>query len=223
MLNYLFGEVNIYILLFGSLVVITYSSLGGIKSVSFTDMIQFFSFGVVIPMMVFLIWKEISSVDEISNILITNPLFDYKAGPLSWTPPYPNRVQVGATAGCFHKNGSVHIGIGGKVYKEHRLIYLFHKGWLPEKIDHKDNNHSNNKIENLREANQSQNSLNRVIHKNNKSGCKNVHWQKNMNKWCVIMSINSKRNIVGYFEDLELANLIAIEYRAKYHGEFARS
>ena len=78
LLNYLFGEVNIYILLFGSLVVITYSSLGGIKSVTFTDMIQFFTFGVVIPMMVFLIWKEISSVDEISNILITNPLFDYK-------------------------------------------------------------------------------------------------------------------------------------------------
>jgi len=78
LLNYLFGEINIYILVFASLVVITYSTLGGIKSVTFTDMIQFFTFGVIIPMMVFLIWKEISSVDEISNILATNPLFDYK-------------------------------------------------------------------------------------------------------------------------------------------------
>ena len=78
LLNYLFGEINIYILVFASLVVITYSTLGGIKSVTFTDMIQFFTFGVIIPMMVFLIWKEISSVDEISNILVTNPLFDYK-------------------------------------------------------------------------------------------------------------------------------------------------
>lgn len=78
LLNYLFGEINIYILVFASLVVITYSTLGGIKSVTFTDMIQFFTFGVIIPMMVFLIWKEISSVDEILNILATNPLFDYK-------------------------------------------------------------------------------------------------------------------------------------------------
>jgi Na+/proline symporter/signal transduction histidine kinase len=78
LLNYLFGELNIYILVFSSLIVITYSTLGGIKSVTFTDMIQFFTFGVVIPMMVFLIWQEINSVDEISNILTTNPLFDYK-------------------------------------------------------------------------------------------------------------------------------------------------
>lgn len=78
LLNYLFGELNIYVLVFSSLIVITYSTLGGIKSVTFTDMIQFFTFGVVIPMMVFLIWQEINSVDEISNILTTNPLFDYK-------------------------------------------------------------------------------------------------------------------------------------------------
>ena len=78
LLNYLFGELNIYVLVFSSLIVITYSTLGGIKSVTFTDMIQFFTFGVVIPMMVFLIWQEINSVDEISNILTTNPLFNYK-------------------------------------------------------------------------------------------------------------------------------------------------
>jgi len=78
LLNYLFEELNIYVLVFSSLIVITYSTLGGIKSVTFTDMIQFFTFGVVIPMMVFLIWQEINSVDEISNILTTNPLFDYK-------------------------------------------------------------------------------------------------------------------------------------------------
>ena len=29
-------------------------------------------------MVVFIVWKEISSVDKISNILITKPLFDYK-------------------------------------------------------------------------------------------------------------------------------------------------
>ena len=31
LLNYLFGELNIYVLVFSSLIVITYSTLGGIK------------------------------------------------------------------------------------------------------------------------------------------------------------------------------------------------
>jgi Na+/proline symporter/signal transduction histidine kinase len=78
LLKYLFGDLNIYILLISSLIVITYSTLGGIKSVTFTDMIQFFTFGVVIPMMVFLIWKEINNIDAISNVFTSNPLFNYK-------------------------------------------------------------------------------------------------------------------------------------------------
>lgn len=78
LLKYLFGDLNIYILLISSLIVITYSTLGGIKSVTFTDMIQFFSFGVVIPMMVFLIWQEINNIDAISNVFTSNPLFNYK-------------------------------------------------------------------------------------------------------------------------------------------------
>lgn len=115
------------------------------------------------------------------------------------------------------------IGIRGKTNFVHRIIFLYHHGYLPKGIDHIDGDRYNNRIENLREADQSQNSLNRVSHKNNKSGCKNVYWQKNMNKWCVILTINRKRNTIGYFEDLELADLIASEYRAKYHGEFARN
>ncbi|MFK8040608.1 MAG: ATP-binding protein [Rickettsiaceae bacterium] len=78
LLKYLFGDLNIYILVISSLIVITYSTLGGIKSVTFTDMIQFFTFGVVIPMMVFLIWKEINNIDAISNVFTSNPLFNYK-------------------------------------------------------------------------------------------------------------------------------------------------
>jgi len=78
LLKYLFGGLNIYILVASSLMVITYSTLGGIKSVTFTDMIQFFTFGVVVPMMVFLIWKQINNTEAISDVFTSNPLFDYK-------------------------------------------------------------------------------------------------------------------------------------------------
>jgi hypothetical protein len=112
--------------------------------------------------------------------------------------------------------------LDGKVYAIHRLVYLFHKGELPKIIDHIDNDRANNKIENLREATQQQNCLNRARHSNNTSGCKNVHWDKAVQKWAVAMSINRIRKTFGYFEDLEFASLVAEEARRKFHGEFAR-
>lgn len=115
------------------------------------------------------------------------------------------------------------ISIKGKAYYLHRIIFLLVNGYFPCGVDHIDGDRFNNKIENLRDANQSQNCLNRTVHKNNKTGHKNIHWQKNMSKWCVKITINQKSTIVGYFEDIELADLVASEYRAKYHGEFARS
>lgn len=115
------------------------------------------------------------------------------------------------------------IYIKGKAHFLHRIIFLLAHGYLPEGIDHIDGDRFNNRIENLRAANQSQNCLNRSAHKNNKSGYKNIYWQKNMGKWGVKVTINRKVETVGYFDDIEMANLIASEYRAKYHGEFARS
>jgi hypothetical protein len=111
----------------------------------------------------------------------------------------------------------------GVVYFLHRLIFLFHKGYLPKIVDHIDNDRHNNRIENLREATQQQNCLNRITHKNNKSGAKNVRFEKGTNKWVVEMSINRKRTRFGCYEDLELAELVALEARNKFHGSFARS
>lgn len=113
--------------------------------------------------------------------------------------------------------------VDGKAYAVHRLVYLFHKGELPKILDHIDNDTANNRIENLREATQQQNCLNRVRHSNNASGCKNVHWNKNIKKWTVMMSINRVRKVFGYFDDLEFAALVAEEARRKFHGEFART
>lgn len=113
--------------------------------------------------------------------------------------------------------------VDGKAYALHRLIYVYHHGVAPRVIDHVDNDRTNNRIENLREATQQQNCLNRVRHSNNKSGYKNVYWQANCNKWAVTISVNRNRKNFGFFEDLELAAFVAAEARDKYHGIFARS
>lgn len=112
--------------------------------------------------------------------------------------------------------------IKGKHYRIHSLIWLWHYGELPKQIDHINRNGLDNRIENLRIATNSQNMMNRKKFKNNSSGVTGVSWHKNQDKWFVYVDANKKRKNIGYFDDLELAELVAIEARDLYHGKFAR-
>lgn len=64
--------------LISSFVVIFYSAFGGIKSVTFTDVIQFITFGVFIPMFALFIWQAFGDMERITDTLHHNPLFDYR-------------------------------------------------------------------------------------------------------------------------------------------------
>ena len=65
------------------------------------------------------------------------------------------------------------IGINGKIYRAHRLAWLYMTGkWPKEEIDHKDTNSLNDKIENLRICNDFQNKANRKTPSTNKTGFK---------------------------------------------------
>ncbi len=78
LLNCLLGISSIYTVLISGIIVITYSTFGGIKSVTFTDVIQFFTFGVVIPMTVFLVWKTMTGFDDVIYNLVQHDSFNYK-------------------------------------------------------------------------------------------------------------------------------------------------
>ncbi len=62
------GIASLYASLLSAFIVICYSTFGGIKSVTFTDMIQFFTFCLVIPTI---------GVAVIENIAHTNSIFEY--------------------------------------------------------------------------------------------------------------------------------------------------
>lgn len=109
----------------------------------------------------------------------------------------------------------------GKTYRLHQLIFLFHRGYMPMQLDHINNDSRDNRIENLREATASENACNRKTFKNNTSGVKGVSWHKKHSKWMVYIDFNKKRKTVGYFDDVELAELASVEARNKYHGQFA--
>ncbi|MDP5020522.1 MAG: sodium:solute symporter family protein [Rickettsiaceae bacterium] len=76
MLSHLLGISAAYTTIASAVVVIIYSSLGGIKSVTFTDIVQFFTFGSVIPLIALIVWSGIDDVDVVVTTLQSNPLFD---------------------------------------------------------------------------------------------------------------------------------------------------
>jgi len=87
-------------------------------------------------------------------------LFKYQEGHLIWQNPTSNRVKAGDKAGASDSAGYVRVRVDNKDYLLHRLVFLYHHGWLPRFIDHIDHTPSNNSIENLRPLSHSQNIAN---------------------------------------------------------------
>ena len=148
-------------------------------------------------------------------------VFEYKDGHLYWKISKQN-VRAGNRLGTLSVNGYFSTIIKRKSYLIHRLIFLFHYGYLPKIIDHIDGNPLNNDIKNLRVATHIENCQNAKKRTSNTSGYKNVSWHRPANKWAVRLSINQKRVFFGLFEDIELADLVAHEARDLYHGKFAK-
>ncbi|MBD1229107.1 HNH endonuclease [Xenorhabdus griffiniae] len=105
----------------------------------------------------------------------------------------------------------------------HRLAWLLYYGrWPSEFIDHINGDKSDNRIVNLREASNTENSWNSKMRKNNSSGIKGVCWCKSKKKWVARIRIDGKRKTLGYFSNIDEARLIMEKARTKYHGEFSR-
>jgi hypothetical protein len=161
--------------------------------------------------------------DEILTQEYLKSILDYNldTGVFTWKVNKAKRIKIGDIAGWL-SDGYKKIEINDKQYTAHRLAWLYVNGEMPKDlIDHIDNDRSNNKISNLRESTHQTNSENYKTPKTNKSGVKNVSWYKSLNKWVVSISVRKTKKTIGYFDDLEFAELVAIETRNKYRGEFA--
>jgi hypothetical protein len=157
--------------------------------------------------------------DMISQML-AKELFNYVDGELHWKKKVSDKVVIGKKVGCV-KNGHVGLKFNKKDYRVHQIVFLIFHGYVPKAIDHVDGNFKNNRIENLRPCNQSQNSMNKKVGKTNKSGFKNVTWKKERMKWKVELSSLSQQIFICYCDELEVAELISYMARDFYHKEFA--
>ena len=89
--SYFLGFSSIYATCISSFVVIFYSAWGGIRAVTFTDVIQFCTFGIFIPLFSFFMWKVFADIDVITRAMETNPLLDFSQLS-NWQDPrfFPN-------------------------------------------------------------------------------------------------------------------------------------
>ena len=143
-------------------------------------------------------------------------IFDYVDGDLVRKTGGHRRKTAGSHTGEYRT-----ILVNGETYKTHRLIFMYHHGYLPNQIDHIDGNKHNNNIDNLRSCRPSENSMNIGTRKNNAIGIKNVQWEKSRKKWRVRIHANGSMVYCGRFDNLEAAKNAATESRNKYHGAYA--
>jgi len=136
----------------------------------------------------------------------------------TWLVSTNKRIKIGDIAGCDRGDGYRQMKINGNKYLEHRLVWLYHYGYMPTKgIDHINGDKSDNRIANLREATDSQNSQNRGIHKNNKTGFMGVTFHKPSGKWAAGIMKNGKKYHLGYYDTPEEARDAYLKAKSELH------
>jgi hypothetical protein len=130
---------------------------------------------------------------------------------------------LGKQAGSVCDNGYVEINLGKRRCFAHRLAFLIMTGEIPAYIDHKDGDKANNRWENLRACNMSQNMANRGPTLKSTSGVKGVYLHKPSGRWRAQIMVAYKSIHLGYFKTIEDAAKAYSEACSAHFGEFAKS
>lgn len=101
--------------------------------------------------------------------------------------------------------GYLYVRVFKKHYLAHRIVWLWENGCIPNQIDHINGNKTDNRYINLRNIDNQENSKNRAIGINNKSGVIGIGFHKVSNKWRAEIMNNKKYVYLGLFETKEEA------------------
>jgi hypothetical protein len=139
-------------------------------------------------------------------------LFDYKDGQLIYKSNRGSNKTKGNRAGWVDGVGYQTISLNGKQYREHRLIYLYHNGFIDDglQIDHINGNKLDNRIENLRMVSHSENQW-------NTKSARGTSYHKRTNTWNAKIQKYGKRQSLGYYETEHEAHEAYLHAKANLH------
>lgn len=125
-----------------------------------------------------------------------------------------------ARTACWYKNSQGYLctRINNKIIRFHREIL---NPLRDELVDHINHNTLDNRRENLRICNKSQNAQNMKKRVDNKSGVTGVRWSKAANKWQAVITKNKKVYNLGCYSDFEKAVAARKEAEKNFFGEYA--
>jgi hypothetical protein len=147
-------------------------------------------------------------------------LFNYypETGIFTWKIYRSNKSPIGGIAGCNSKKGYMVVIIDGKQYQGHRLAWLYHYGsWPKSGLDHINNIRNDNRIANIREATQSENSQN-LKKGRGKFGLLGVSIDsKRKNRWKSTIKLHGKQTHLGWHKTPEEAHQAYIKAKRELH------
>lgn len=148
--------------------------------------------------------------------------YDRNTGIFTWIRHHRHPRLVGTVAGSKDAYGYAVIYVDGTPYKAHRLAFLYVNGrWPAGRLDHKNLEKSDNRIDNLREATAAQNGCHKPPSRANSSAYKGVDYVKNGKKWRARIAFEGVSHALGYYLTPEEAawayDFVAVEL----HGQFA--
>ena len=163
--------------------------------------------------------------------------YDPSTGKFTWcrrTEDYPaslasirafNTILAGKQVYEENHRGYGRMTLLGRRYKSHRVAWAMHTGeWPADQVDHINGDRADNRIKNLREATQTDNSRNTKIPANNMSGVIGVYWDKVARRWRASIAGAGKQKHLGTFENFDdaVAARAAAEVKYGYHPNHGR-
>lgn len=154
------------------------------------------------------------------NQEIVKALFNYVDVGLYWKHSRGSNAKAGNRAGRLLGTGYRSVHVSGRRYQEHRLVYLWHHGFMPKQVDHINRVKSDNRIENLRAADHSTNQMNTDT-RGSQSGLRGVRLVPKTGRWAARIYRNGKEIRIGTFATQEEASAAYKEAAKNMFGDFA--
>lgn len=123
----------------------------------------------------------------------------------------------GSEPGC-KRDGYIFIHVDRKLYRAHRLAWLYVYGQFPSKfIDHVNGNRADNRISNLRDVEQKTNNENRRS-ASEAAASKVLGVTPKRKKWAAQISVDNKNIYLGTFADVEAAGDAYVAAKRQLHA-----